>query len=720
MREIPVQEALEAVDRFLRGTAATPFFVLADGNEAYRRILGELRQRLPVIAVSGFCAGDAFPDFDGVAARIRRAERASLVVGLGEAVRLSGASSILGELKDTYTDAKIVILCRGVRREILSLAGGDPKFGSRNYCVTESPDLFEVRRYDSALEVPAHASGFQELLQELERGEHPVIRVKSSLAMRGCRNITTAYGALREEDPGFPVPESCLEAEQWEQFLTDRGCSGYPVTHWRTFLKYTLEMPQDPYVRYVLERPADYADYSRRIVSAILEIPPEDGRFQALYQSRKELLREADGAGIAGYVSQTAARDEKRIYYLTDNTEEERREILKEIARRGSIPPEIERIYPALGCYLQNYSFSGENGPRLTDYFAQYKLQKVRNAITPEFLQEVLELARPGNRLYHFLPTRGSVLEQLESPQSLLYWIDGLGVEYLGYLQKRAKELGLVLSITVAKAELPTLTAVNRDFYDNWSGPKENTRRLDDGKHRRSLLTGTENRSPYPIHLSEELTLLDDILKWVRRKLSGGEVSRVILASDHGASRLAVINERENRWKMATSGEHSGRCCPVSEVDERPDCATEERGFWVLANYDRFQGGRKANVEVHGGASLEEVLVPVIAVSWKRRSVHVENLTPVTHSDNLDTIPTLVLHSAQRLERVTVYFRQKPYPAVRDADDPYRFQVQFPDFRRSGSYTADVYGDDNYTNQISFEIQRTSGGSRRDQEDFFS
>ena len=171
---------------------------------------------------------------------------------------------------------------------------------------------------------------------------------------------------------------------------------------------------------------------------------------------------------------------------------------------------------------------------------------------------------------------------------------------------------------------------------------------------------------------------------------------------------------------MATSGEHSGRCCPVSEVDERPDCATEERGFWVLANYDRFQGGRRANVEVHGGASLEEVLVPVIAVSWKRRSVHVENLTPVTHSDNLDTIPTLVLHSSQRLERVTVYFRQKPYPAVRDADDPYRFQVQFPDFRKSGSYTADVYADDNYTNQISFEIQRTSGGSRRDQEDFFS
>ena len=71
----------------------------------------------------------------------------------------------------------------------------------------------------------------------------------------------------------------------------------------------------------------------------------------------------------------------------------------------------------------------------------------------------------------------------------------------------------------------------------------------------------------------------------------GGQKYVSLDTSDHGASRLAVINNTENKWRMATDGKHSGRCCPVNEIDEKPDTATEEHEFWVLANYDRFKGG---------------------------------------------------------------------------------------------------------------------------------
>ena len=84
----------------------------------------------------------------------------------------------------------------------------------------------------------------------------------------------------------------------------------------------------------------------------------------------------------------------------------------------------------------------------------------------------------------------------------------------------------------------------------------------------------------------------------------------------------AVINEKENKWEVSEKGIHSGRCCPKTDISEKPQYATEENDFWCLANYDRFKGGRKALVEVHGGATLEEVVVPVITIKKKNNSVN--------------------------------------------------------------------------------------------------
>ena len=76
---------------------------------------------------------------------------------------------------------------------------------------------------------------------------------------------------------------------------------------------------------------------------------------------------------------------------------------------------------------------------------------------------------------------------------------------------------------------------------------------------------------------------------------------------------------------MHSDGEHAGRCCPINELDDKPDCATEANGYWVIANYDRFAGGRLSSIEVHGGATLEEILVPVIEFTLKDSTVEAKN-----------------------------------------------------------------------------------------------
>jgi hypothetical protein len=142
-----------------------------------------------------------------------------------------------------------------------------------------------------------------------------------------------------------------------------------------------------------------------------------------------------------------------------------------------------------------------------------------------------------------------------------------------------------------------------------------NIKRLDDIKHH-----GEESfdyrKTKLPIHLIRELEIIDDVLTDIRNRLATGSIERAYIIADHGASRLAVINESECQWEMVLSGEHSGRCCPTAELDIQSGYETEANGFWVLANYDRFKGGRKASVEVHGGATLEEVTVPIIELTY--------------------------------------------------------------------------------------------------------
>lgn len=100
------------------------------------------------------------------------------------------------------------------------------------------------------------------------------------------------------------------------------------------------------------------------------------------------------------------------------------------------------------------------------------------------------------------------------------------------------------------------------------------------------------------------------------------------MISDHGASRLAVIKEHTLDINVNSKGTHSGRVCALTDDISEVSCATKSGDYYVLANYDRFKGGRAANVEVHGGATLEELTVPVIALTIAPESIEITILTP--------------------------------------------------------------------------------------------
>lgn len=71
----------------------------------------------------------------------------------------------------------------------------------------------------------------------------------------------------------------------------------------------------------------------------------------------------------------------RKVYKLTDNTTVEKQEIIALLSQFGR-PDNLSDIYPDLCMYLEKYCFHGDTlSKELTEYFEDYKQQKIRNSM---------------------------------------------------------------------------------------------------------------------------------------------------------------------------------------------------------------------------------------------------------------------------------------------------------------------------------------------------
>ena len=87
---------------------------------------------------------------------------------------------------------------------------------------------------------------------------------------------------------------------------------------------------------------------------------------------------------------------------------------------------------------------------------------------------------------YTHLPTRDNAIKAIADKSSTyLYWIDALGVEYLSYITALAKKKGLSIRVDIGRSDLPTITSINKQFYEQWMGGKKyKEEQLDNIKHK--------------------------------------------------------------------------------------------------------------------------------------------------------------------------------------------------------------------------------------------
>lgn len=752
----------EAVKSYLANAKGVPFFYTV-GDENYNQILSELKQNSVIVdRISDFCPkDDKFPDIDDVIDYFRTLDtdyrqNKHVLIGLGEYLALRGsafAEKILRRLdKTTLGTARVVLLLRCVTQQVNALQMDDNRIVEQNRLYIEENAVSSVTvtctSYFSQKDV---AIGVKKLLHDLEdglsRNIHAISALDFSQSLVPVSYIKTPFEAIQHVIPGVELTDSMGTTAQWEQFYQEllrcngsldklfsrydcaddfeediyEKCAGLEFKNWVFYisLKQNYDRIQNDYLAYVVANTDCYEDLRINLLTGIVHIPRSDGRFHNLYTERKKLVKGFPESEIAAFIRENQIDPMESIYRYTDNTKMEREAIISWVAQHGYIA-EIEIIYPALAQYLGEYVFDcGGLSDELTKYFKQYRLMKVTNQITPEFLAQVEQNAQ--KLPYTHLETRDSAILRIpDKKDAFLYWIDALGVEYLSYIAILAKKKGLSIHVDIAYVELPTITSINKGFFEKWAGSKkEKEPRLDEIKHKEE---GGYFYRPgqAPVHLASELEVIRKSIDRAATELAMHTCKTFVIASDHGASRLAVIHHQEEKYDTDTKGEHSGRCCKEFADADLPQ-AICENGYLVLADYGRFKNSRAANVEVHGGASLEEVIVPIITLSLKKQCdliIELLNADEVYCDRRLGTTIQLYISDADNTQSISVVIDEKRYAAK--GSDKTHYEVNLYDMRRAKkNVSAAIYDGDDLIGTVHFDIKGKMATVNNDFDDLF-
>ena len=719
---------VKSIENYFQSGPHKPFFMIVGDDEylAYKTQLA-ISGDITFLRLSNCCPKpDKAPDLDKLREMLRMADidcktNKIVLLGLGEYLALEGtekATTFLTEMINfNLGSARVAFLLRGVDAVAGILHINDPRlFGRQMDFANETSSALSF--VFSSLELGLFPdTGFQKALAAAEDGAKSIIRVNSALEFPNStypvQILKNPYEALRKKIKGFSIPKSMGTDEQWEALIKEfnqegsleqifkkrafdltlsdfyENISGIEYRHWLYFLFLLMNQNQitNTYLKMILQKCTGFDDFKYQVLNAISEISHKARDFQTLYNERKKLVSQYPESDIALFVSNNRMDPEESVYKLTDNTLVEQEEIISYIAQHG-MPDHLESIYPALAMYLKPYHFQGDAlNSLLTEYFDEYKKQKLANTITDDFLKKVDDLAE--SRDYNRLRTRDELIAGIDPESTFLCWIDALGVEYLSYIMELAQKKGLAVSVSVGRADLPTLTSINKKFFETW--PDQNKRKiedLDDVKHKEAGGYKYGPSNLYPIHLAKELRIISDAVDEAATDLGLHKYDRYIIASDHGASRLAVIRRQEEKYDANTNGMHSGRCCEAVAGYELSK-ATEENGYLVLADYGRFKGSRAANVEVHGGASLEEVVVPVITLSLRDNSINIQIVEKTLKADYKTGVKFTLYVNKPLHHPVSVEYKGNRYPGT--PIDANHYQISIPDIKRACTVEADVY-----------------------------
>lgn len=765
-----IEECFRQISAYFNGRS-TGYAMLVDTENV--GIYSEVIQRLEAdkskecVFVSDNCQKNELPNIDICISTISK-NGDYVLVGSSQALMLKSENDLENHvdilLEQSITGHALVIL-NYCRRYIEKFENRDPRIKNRTLLVKgdESPipkiEIIKGNMYltDNPINGINRLLAYLERMTEMQLEQHKILPVKTrfdknffSKSVFQVTGINSIYDVLAKKYPDIAgstdknygldeqwgwlsekiigkkslsevVEEELGITSNFETIIQEIENQNDPHKRWLFWLSIKAFGTKNAYLNLVISKSRSLSDFEQGIYLDLISVDLNDPSFEKLYRERKALLDRLPEnlLLVAKYCEKIGVFQKDAVYYLTDSTENEQFEFVKCLSLYDYTDDELYKVVnhfsSLLSLYLKQFIFDSVNtkvseadaGLRdtLTQYFQEYKVQKLTNRIHVDFEQKVNNYAK--ERPYNKLKPRSNIVAQLDRNDSELFFFDALGVEYLAFIKAKCEQYGLVIETQIGHCELPSITEKNKEFIQYFGGNYKKIDELDELKHH-SQVYDYERRKE-PIHLFRELEIIDEQLRRIQSLLVQECITKAVIVSDHGASRLAVISGEQNKTtlKLEEKSQHSGRCCPVDEDPQIINAAYED-GFAVLANYERFQGGRKANVEVHGGASLEEVLVPIIVLSKKPENVEYCFTNPIIILKQKD-VATLTLYCNIPMNKPRILIGQRFYDGEFVADRKHAI-FTMPEIKRSRDYVAELYdGDISLSASLEFKIQKSMG-----------
>lgn len=296
---------------------------------------------------------------------------------------------------------------------------------------------------------------------------------------------------------------------------------------------------------------------------------------------------------------------------LTDRSQFERR-LMIWLYRAGIVTiHKVGKIYPDLVDYFEIDGLEIEKNlytENLSKYFYIYRKSRLLKDKSTEYNDELVKWNADENAFYSWYTD-----VKLEYPEVILkkqgfegntYVFDGVGGEFLEYIVNILRKNNYDVDYCAySKSHLPSITSVAKESYNM------NCTWLHD--YDKDVIHG---QIYYPVMNMEDS--IKTIKKMINKILLEEGDNVFAISADHGSTVGHKIFKRDKKYNFVDS-DHDGRCYKLKE-DEHQNSTTDYLSYiddknreWLISLNEQSLNNNSKYV-VHGGATPEEVIIPVI------------------------------------------------------------------------------------------------------------